>query len=295
MNLHLVAGCLRRVAGCSRRVGVRGTGVLLVPVLLAACSTAAAPLPDDVPSSATDAAGETSGLAGEDVADSARDLSGTLVVFAAASLEGVFTELGEQLEAANPDLTVTFSFAASSTLAQQVNEGAPADVLATANVSTMEQAAERAPEPIVFGGNELVIATPAGNSADVTGLDAFADPELVTAVCAAEVPCGTAAAQVFEAAGITPHVSTYTENVTAALTLAVNDEVDAALVYATDAAGVAGEVESIAFPESSEAVTWDPIAVLTDSANADAAQAFVDLVLSPLGQAALAAAGFSAP
>lgn len=246
---------------------------------------------------ATDAgSGATSGATGGATDDAtAGDLSGDLTVFAAASLHGVFTELGDTLMAANPDLTVTFSFAASSALAEQVNSGAPADVLATASAATMEQVGDLVVDPVTFATNTLVIVTPADNPGGVTGLADFTNPDLRIAVCAEEVPCGAAAAKVFTAAGLTPSVDTYAENVTAALTLASTGEVDAALVYATDALSAGDAVTTIEFPEAAEAVNANLVGVLADAPNPAAAQAFVDLVLSPEGADVLRSAGFGTP
>ena len=251
---------------------------------------------------ATDDTNDTSdGGSGGRGADAApRELSGTLTVFAAASLTDVFTDLGERLEADNPDLEVRFTFAGSSALATQITQGAPADVFASANEDQMTVVtdADRADgEPAVFASNALEIAVPAGNPADVTGLADFAREELALAVCAPEVPCGAAAEDVFAAADVTARPDTLEEDVRAALTKVELGEVDAALVYATDVEAAGDSVEGIAFPEAEAegAVNDYPVCVLADAPNADAARAFVELVLSDDGQAALADAGFRAP
>ncbi|MGY1803340.1 molybdate ABC transporter substrate-binding protein [Blastococcus sp. SYSU D00922] len=241
-------------------------------------------------STAEDAAAGPSSASGE--------LTGTLTVFAAASLTDVFTELGDRLMAANPDLEVRFNFAGSSALATQLTQGAPADVFASANdaqMAVVTDAGLEAADPEVFTENVLEIAVPADNPGDVTGIDDFADPDLALAVCAPAVPCGAAAEQVFEAAGITPVPDTEEEDVRAALTKVQLGEVDAALVYASDVRSAGDDVEGIPFPEAEEAVNEYPVCVLADAPNPAAAQAFVDLVLSDDGQAALEAAGFRAP
>jgi molybdate transport system substrate-binding protein len=245
-------------------------------------------------SSSSDAADPSSSAAGT----AGEELAGTLTVFAAASLTDVFTELGDDLMAGNPELDIRFNFAGSSALATQLTQGAPADVFASANQSQMAvvtDAGLEAEDPTVFTENVLEIAVPADNPGDVTGLDDFADPELTLAVCAAAVPCGAAAAQVFEAAGIIAAPDTEEEDVRAALTKVQLGEVDAALVYASDVRSAGSDVEGIPFPEAEEAVNDYPICVLADAPNPDAAGAFVDLVLSDEGQAALEAAGFRAP
>lgn len=220
--------------------------------------------------------------------------SGEVIVLAAASLQGVFEELGPQFEDQHEYLEVVFSFAASSMLAQQVVSGAPADVLATASASTMDQAQEYTVDPVVFASNVLVIVVPAGNPGSVQGLADFADPELLIAVCAPEVPCGDAAQRVFDEAGIEPAIDTFAENVTATVNLAISGEVDAALVYATDAISAGDSVEAIEFPEAEAAINENLIAALSDAPNSEGAQAFVDLVLSESGQLALSEHGFRA-
>jgi molybdate transport system substrate-binding protein len=222
------------------------------------------------------------------------ELSGTLTVFAAASLTDVFTELGDRLEDRNPDLDVRFNFAGSSALATQIVQGAPADLFASANQPQMAVVTDEGLEdrdPLVFAGNVLEIAVPAGNPGGVTGLADFADPDLVLAVCAAAVPCGAAATQVFEAAGVTAVPDTEEEDVRAALTKVQLGEVDAALVYASDVRN-AGDVEGIPLPEADEAVNDYPMCVLADAPNMTAARAFSSLVFSDEGQQALADAGF---
>jgi molybdate transport system substrate-binding protein len=223
------------------------------------------------------------------------ELSGTLTVFAAASLTDVFTELGDRMEDRNPDLDIRFNFAASSALATQIVQGAPADLFASANQPQMAVVTDEGLEdrdPQVFAENVLEIAVPAGNPGGVTGLADFSDPDLVLAVCAAAVPCGAASTQVFEAAGVTAVPDTEEEDVRAALTKVQLGEVDAALVYATDVRSAGDDVEGIAFPESEEAVNDYPLCVLADAPNLTAARAFSSLVFSDEGQQALADAGF---
>ncbi len=231
-------------------------------------------------------------------ASSEPGLDGTLTVFAAASLTDVFGELGDQLEARHPGLEVQFNFAGSSALATQLTQGAPADVFASANeqqMTVVTDAGLSAADPAVFAGNVLEIAVPVGNPGRVTGLADFADPDLTLAVCAADVPCGAAAAAVFADAGVTARPDTEEEDVKAALTKVQLGEVDAALVYATDVLAAGADVEGIAFPEAAREVTSYPVCTLAAAPNPAAAEAFVDLVRSDAGQQALADAGFRAP
>lgn len=237
---------------------------------------------------------DTSGASPED------GLNGDLSIFAGASLTDVFTELGEQFEAEHPGVEVTafFNFGPSSGLATQINEGAPADVFASANTSQIEvvtEAGNAEGEPAIFAQNILQIAVPAGNPAGITGIADFANADLTLAICAPEVPCGVAAESVFAAAGITPSVDSLEEDVRAALTKVELDEVDAALVYVTDVIAAGDAVEGIDFPETEEAVNSYPIVALAAAPNPDAAQAWVDFVLSDVGVAALVEAGFRSP
>lgn len=280
-----------------RRAATALAGLAAV-ALLAACSGGTAAGDGDASSSsqdASDAGPSESSASPSPTTEPADDVTGDLTVFAAASLQGVFEELATTFEEQHPGVTVTLNFAASSALAEQVNAGAPVDVLATASASTMEQAAAEVTDPVTFASNTLVIVTPSDNPGAVTGLADFADPELTLAVCAVEVPCGAAAEKVFTAAGITPAVDTFAENVTATLNLAVSGEVDASLVYATDAQGAGDTVTTITFPESSEAVNDNLVAAAAQAPNPAAAQAWIDLVLSDEGAAVLTAAGFDLP
>lgn len=223
---------------------------------------------------------------------------GTVTVFAAASLTGTFRQIAAAVESAHPGLTVRFSFGASSDLAQQIVQGAPADVFAAADQTTMAQvtrAGAAAGQPAVFTRNELEIAVPKGNPAHVTGLADFANPKLRTALCARQVPCGAAAIRVFAAAGITPRPSTLEADVKATLTKVELGEVDAALVYRTDVRSAAGRVDGIDFPQAARAVNTYPIVVCRSAPNPAGAKAFLDAVLSPAGQAVLRGAGFQSP
>jgi molybdate transport system substrate-binding protein len=222
---------------------------------------------------------------------------GTLTVFAAASLTDVFTELGNRFEQENPGLDVRFTFAGSSALATQIDQGAPADVFAAADEAQMARVVDSglASEPATFASNVLEIAVPPGNPAGVTGLADFARDELALAVCAPEVPCGVAAGELFVAANVSARPDTQEEDVRAALTKVQLGEVDAALVYATDVVAAGDSVEGVVVTEADRVVNSYPICLLTDAANPGPARAFVDLVLSEDGRRALADHGFRDP
>ena len=229
---------------------------------------------------------------------SAAAVSGDIAVFAAASLTEAFTQIGADFEAANPEASVTFNFGASSALAQQITSGAPADVFAAASPATMKVVTDAGGgqgTPAVFVRNRLQIAVPAGNPAQVTELADFADAEKTIALCAEQVPCGAAALKAFAAAGITPAPDTLEQDVKATVTKVELGEVDAALVYRTDVLAAGDKVQGIDFPEAEGAINDYPIATLAAATNAQAAQTFVDFVLSPEGQQVLEAAGFEQP
>lgn len=221
-----------------------------------------------------------------------------ITVFAAASLTESFTKLGKEFEAANPGAKVRFSFAGSSALAQQINQGAPADVFASAAPANMKQVSDTGAitaSPATFARNTLQIVVPKGNPARISGLADFSRTDLKIALCAEQVPCGAASKKVFEAAGVTPAPDTLEQDVKAVLTKVSLDEVDAALVYRTDVRAAGGKVEGQDFADAAEAVNDYPIAPLAKAPNAATAQAFVEFVLSEKGRELLTEAGFAAP
>lgn len=223
---------------------------------------------------------------------SAVGLSGTVEVYAAASLQRSFDEVASAFETAHPGVTVSAVYDGSSTLATQIGEGAPADVFASADEKNMAKVAAEAPDPRIFAGNTLVIAVPTGNPGRVESLADLA--RVTTVLCAAEVPCGAASQTLLSNAGVTVTPASAEQNVTAVLTKVAAGEADAGLVYATDVVGRT-DVESIV-PEGTDAVVNRyPIAALADAPNPAAAAAFVDFVLSADGQEILADAGFRAP
>ncbi|GIJ10920.1 molybdate ABC transporter substrate-binding protein [Micromonospora andamanensis] len=225
-------------------------------------------------------------------------VAGDVTVFAAASLTESFTRIGEDFEAANPGLRVSFSFAGSSALATQINQGAPADVFASAspaNMTTVIDAGNGDGNPSVFIRNQLVIAVPDGNPDGVNGLADLNQPDVKVALCAEQVPCGAAARKALDAAGVALTPVTLERDVKAALSKVRLGEVDAALVYRTDARAADDDVDGIEFPESAGATNDYPIVVVKNAPNRPAARAFVDHVRSSPGQSVLTAAGFQAP
>lgn len=222
----------------------------------------------------------------------------TVVVFAAASLTETFTALGKTFQTAHPGVTVRFNFGGSSTLAQQIIQGAPADVFAAASPATMKIVTDAnltAGEPRTFVRNRLEIAVPPDNPGKVTALRELANPDLKVVLCAEQVPCGGAAKKALDAAGVTVEPVSLEQDVKAALTKVLLGEADAALVYRTDVKAAAGKVTGIDFPESTKAINDYPIATLATAPQPDLANQFVQLVLSDQGKTALTQAGFESP
>lgn len=225
-------------------------------------------------------------------------VTGAVTVFAAASLTESFRRIGKDFEAANPGSTVTLNFAGSSALANQINQGAPADVFAsaaTANMATVVEAGGADGDPGVFARNQLVIAVPRGNPAGVRGLSELTRPGVKVALCAGQVPCGGAARKALDAAGVALTPVTLEQDVKGALAKVRLGEVDAALVYRTDARAASADVTAVEFPESARAVNDYPIVALKDAPNPAGARAFVAYVRSAPAQVILAEAGFQAP
>ena len=236
---------------------------------------------------------------GSDDPGSAPDSSGTrLTVFAASSLTATFTELGERFEASHPGVQVSFSFAGSSDLVAQIDQGAPADVFASADTANMDKAVAAGAvdgRPVDFATNTLEIAVPPDNPAGVTSLQDLTRPATKVVVCAPEVPCGAATEKVERAAKVDIEPVSEEQAVTDVLTKVQSGEADAGLVYVTDVQAAGDRVRGIEFPESSSAVNTYPIAALSESRQAELAQEFVSVVTGDEGRSVLADAGFGAP
>lgn len=234
---------------------------------------------------------------GSDGPNETNSPTATITVFAAASLKEAFTELGKQFEVDNPGATVVFSFAGSSDLVAQIQQGAPADVFASADTKNMETlvADGLVGTPVSFATNTLQIATPPNNPAGVDSLDDLVAPGIKVMLCAEQVPCGSAAQKVEKAAGVEIKPVSEEQSVTDVLGKVISGEADAGLVYVTDVKAAGDKVNGVTFTESSDAVNTYPIAALSGSKNSDVAKAFAAFVASAKGQAVLAAAGFAKP
>ena len=223
--------------------------------------------------------------------------TGTITVFAAASLMGSFTQLGQQFDAAHPGDTVKFSFGPSSGLATQISSGAPADVFASASPKTMDSvvAAGDASSPQDFAKNTAEIAVPPSNPGKVTSVADLAKSSVKVALCQPQVPCGVIAASVFANAKITVKPVTLQPDVKSVLTQVELGNVDAGVVYVTDVMAAGAKVKGVPIPASDNASTLYPIAAISKSKHLSVAQAFIAYVLSSAGQQVLTAAGFQKP
>ncbi|MFB7992679.1 molybdate ABC transporter substrate-binding protein [Streptomyces sp. NPDC056002] len=230
--------------------------------------------------------------------DSAKKISGTVTVFAAASLKESFTTLGKDFEKAHPGTKVTFSFGGSDTLAASITGGAPADVFAAASPKTMAIVTDKkdaAAAPSTFVRNQLEIATLPGNPDKVASLKDLTKSDLKVVLCDKTVPCGAAAQKALDASKLKLTPVSYEQDVKSALTKVELKEADAAVVYKTDVKAAGSKVEGVEFPESANAINDYPIALLKDAPNAEAAKEFIALVQSAEGQKVLTAAGFLKP
>ena len=224
-------------------------------------------------------------------------ITGEVTVFAAASLQDAFQELATSFEAAHAGVHITFDFQGSQDLVTALDGGSPADVLATANNSTMTDAANKGlvGEQTEFATNVLTLIVPAGNPAGVTGINDGSLDNADLVICAPEVPCGEATAKLADELGVTLNPVSEEQKVTDVRGKVESGEAQAGIVYTTDAAKSGSKVEPIALPANS-VINHYPIALTKSAGNPQAAQAFIDYVLSPEGQKVLQDTyGFGAP
>lgn len=270
----------------NRPLSVRRAGLAIVALVLSGMAAACSSSPG------TPAASGSSSGPGSTPA-----VTGTVTVFAASSLKETFTSIAKRFEAAHPGTTVVLSFAASSALATQITSGAPADVFASASAKDMATltSAGAATAPTTFATNSLTVVVPSANPAQIASLADLARAGVKVAQCQPAVPCGVLAAKVLATAGLTVTPATLEPDVKSVLTKVRLGEVDAGLVYVTDAVAAAGSVTAVPMPAGVNATTAYPIAALSHAANPAGARAFVDAVVSAEGLAVLKAAGFGAP
>jgi molybdate transport system substrate-binding protein len=220
-----------------------------------------------------------------------------LTVFMASSLTGTFTTLESRFEKSHPDVDVVLSPGSSTTLAEQITRSrAPADVIATADqasISIVERAGDTAAAPVKFATNTLVIAVPPDNPGHVTGVASLNDASFV--MCDTSAPCGAAAQQMLQNAGIHAQPKSFELDVASTLAKVETGDVDAGIVYVTDAKGAGGTVTAIAIPASDNVVNPYFIAAVKGSKESSLAQDWIDLVRSAAGQRVLQKAGFGKP
>jgi molybdate transport system substrate-binding protein len=224
--------------------------------------------------------------------------SGEVTVSAAASLTGAFQQIAREFEASNPGVVVKTNFAGSPTLVQQIQEGAPVDVFASADEPNMQRiadAGELAGKPRVFARNQLEILVPKGNPKKVSSLADLTKPGLVLALCGPTVPAGRYAREAFAKANLTVPETSQELDVKAVVSRVVLGEADAGIVYVTDVRAAGDKAEGVAIPQAGNVVARYPIAVLKDAPNSAAADAFVAHVLGAAGRATLEKFGFLAP
>ena len=227
-------------------------------------------------------------------ASAADPVSGDIVVLAAASLTEAFTEVAAAFEEAHPGTNVRFSFDSSSSLATQANQGAPADVFASADDVNMKKVIDTgtASDPQTFVRNRLSILVAKGNPERIGGLDDFEN--VVYVLCAVGVPCGTYGEQALAKAGvdITAHPPRSREaNVKAVVTRITTGEADAGIVYRTDAEA-AKNAENVDIPDEHNVTAGYPVAALEEAPNPTGAAAFIAFLLSGAGQEILGSFGF---
>jgi molybdate transport system substrate-binding protein len=219
-----------------------------------------------------------------------------LVVFAASSLTGSFTTMESAFEKAHPNVNVVTSFDSSSVLVKQIQSGATADVMATADEESMQPLVDKSQvsgSPTTFATNHLIVVTPKDNPGKVTGLDSLSKVKFV--LCDPSAPCGAASKKVLASAGISARPQSLEQNVKGVLAKVTSGNTDAGLVYVTDAKASAGQVKAFPIPDKENVTTKDLIAVVKASKHAKIAKEWIDYVMSSAGRKVLEAAGFGAP
>lgn len=230
----------------------------------------------------------------------------TLTVYAAASLTDPFTEIGTMFEAEHSEVLVVFNFGGSQNLRTQIEQGAPADVFASANLNEMDALIAKGfvagGAPQIFLTNRLVVILPGDNPAGITTLEDLSGAGLKLVLAAQEVPAGRYARQVLEnlnsAFGaeykdqVMANVVSNEDNIRQAVTKVQLGEADGSIVYVSDAVA-APELQKIEIPAGMNVIAQYPIAPLADSANPGLANEFIDFVLSSEAAATLKKWGFT--
>ncbi len=219
-------------------------------------------------------------------------------VFAAASLTEAFNDAKSPLAAERPPLAPTYNFAGSSALVQQITQGAPADVFASADEKNMQALvdANLVEAPKTFVRNKLQIAVAPDNPKKIRSLRDLERAGVILVLADKAVPAGNYALQAFEKAGLpAPRPKSLELDVKAALAKVVSGDADAAVVYVTDVKAAGAQVQGVDIPDAQNVIATYPIAVMKATKHRAAAQEFVDDMASGAGQAVLQARGFLAP
>jgi molybdate transport system substrate-binding protein len=221
---------------------------------------------------------------------------GAINVFAAASLTTAFKDEGTAFQAKHPNANVTFNFAGSASLVTSINNGAPADVFASADTPNMDKvvnAGNTASSPANFATNKLQIVVPAGNPKGIKGLMDLANPGTVVILCAPAVPCGSYANQALTKAAVRVTPKSQEQDVNAVVSKVSLGEADAGIVYLTDVKAAGAKVQGVEIPDAQNVIASYPMATIKGAPNPKGGLAFVDFVLSAQGQAILANYGFA--
>lgn len=224
--------------------------------------------------------------------------SGEITVFAAASLTESFDAIAKQFEKKHPDVDVKFNYDASSNLATQINQGAPADVFASADQDNLQKTLDAGtvnPSSVVFAKNRLEIAVEKGNPKKIKSLADLQKSGLVVVLCADQVPCGKYAAESLSKAGVNLTPASKEENAKATLSKVSIGEADASIVYVTDVEAANGTTGGVRIPTKVNVIATYPMAVVKQSQNQTTAKAWVQFVNSKDGQKTLRKFGFLPP
>lgn len=219
-----------------------------------------------------------------------------LTVFAASSLTEAFDRLATAFEHAHPGVKVVVSYDSSTTLADQIVQGAPADVIATADGTSMSAVTAKhllAGRPTKFATNTLVVATPRNNPAHVTSVRDLQHAFYV--VCDPSAPCGAAAREILRKAGVTNSPRSFEPDVKSVLSKLSLGVADAGLVYVSDATTAGNQIDSFPIPATLNVVNPYFIGVVAASSHRQLAAQWVHLVTSAAGQAVLRKDGFGRP
>jgi molybdate transport system substrate-binding protein len=221
---------------------------------------------------------------------------GTISVFAAASLTAAFKDEGAAFQRKHPNASVMFNFAGSALLVTSINNGAPADVFASADAPNMEKvvnAGNVSGQPANLATNKLQIVVSAGNPKGIKGLSDLANPGTVVILCAPVVPCGNYANQALSKAAVKVTPRSQEQDVNAVVSKVSLGEADAGIVYVTDVKAAGAKVQGVDIPDEQNVIATYPIATVKGGANPTGGYAFIDFLLSSPGQAILANYGFS--